>query len=207
MTLPSIAISKTKPVSGKPIKPEPTDVALILFGRDEGGKPHAAWFAAADEALARKAAGLMGMHALQLADDQGRGLAAGLPKGKVFASGRAFVPFVKTAAFAALAEAAGVPADGPNPPRQPAATDPAAGSSGGGKASEPHHQPKDWGEIKLGSLVLATEGAEDGWYESVVVEVKPDDLLVLRWRDWPELPVFPRRREHLGLLHPKHADA
>jgi len=47
--------------------------------------------------------------------------------------------------------------------------------------------------------VLATTGeASAGWFESTVVEVKDDDLVVLQWRDF-ETPLFLRRRNQLAL--------
>ncbi|KQT64483.1 MULTISPECIES: hypothetical protein [unclassified Aureimonas] len=81
----------------------PTSASLIVLGRDDAGKTHASWFDADEAELATKAAGLMGMQALEIADDALRGAAAGLPHGRVFASGKAFVPFVKAATFEALA--------------------------------------------------------------------------------------------------------
>ena len=33
------------------------------------------------------------------------------------------------------------------------------------------------------------------------MELRPEHLVMLRWRDWPDLPAFPRRRRDLGLLH------
>jgi hypothetical protein len=47
--------------------------------------------------------------------------------------------------------------------------------------------------------VLACEGDGQGWFESVVIGTD-DDLLKLRWRDWPKLPVFARRRSQVALL-------
>jgi hypothetical protein len=38
--------------------------AVVVFGLDEKGKPHASAFDVSDAKLARKAAGLMGMHVL-----------------------------------------------------------------------------------------------------------------------------------------------
>ena len=47
--------------------------------------------------------------------------------------------------------------------------------------------------------MLATTGeASAGWFESTVVEVKDDDLVVLQWRDF-ETPLFLRRRNQLAL--------
>ncbi len=60
--------------------------ALIVFGRDGSGKPHASSFNAADAELAEKAAGLMGMQALRVETDDHREIAGKLPKLRVFAS-------------------------------------------------------------------------------------------------------------------------
>ena len=54
--------------------------ALILFGVD-GGKPRAAWFAAADAEAATAAAAIMSLRTLRLADDAGRDLAGQLAAG------------------------------------------------------------------------------------------------------------------------------
>jgi len=65
---------------------------------------------------------------------------------------------------------------------------------------EPSNVPQDWPHIREGSLVLATtDETSAGWFESTVVEVKDDDLVVLQWRDW-ETPLFLRRRNQLALL-------
>ena len=80
----------------------PVVPALIVFGRDGAAKPHASSFAPSEAELAEKAASLMGMKVLRVESDEQRELAAQLPSGKVFASGRAFVPFVKAALYARL---------------------------------------------------------------------------------------------------------
>src|SRR4051812_26319016 len=77
--------------------------ALVVFGRDNAGKPHASRFDASEAELAEKAAGLMGMQVMRPENDEQRVLAAKLPKGRVFASGRAFVPFIKAAIYGPLA--------------------------------------------------------------------------------------------------------
>lgn len=199
MSIPSIAVSKATAI-GKPPAP-PTDVTLILFGRDGGGRPHAAWFDAADEALARKAAATMGLHALQAAAEADRALAAGLAKGRVFASGKGFVPFTNETRYAALAEAAGVaPGDAVKKPKK--ASPVSAGLAGAPDQGAKADLPKDWQSIKVGSLALASEGVGHGWYEVLITEDRGDGLFVVVWRDSPDLAPFPRRREHLALLHP-----
>lgn len=178
--------------------------AIIVFGKDGAGKAHASWFEEHEAVLATKAAGLMGMRVLALTSDEHRDLVAGVPRGRVFGSGRAFVPFSKSALYAKLN--ALVPAEagmngGDAGPEQQDATSEAHGAAGP-NTGEPAHRPSDWVEIQAGSLVLMSEGVGHGWYAGVVTEAKPDDLFVLRWRDWPEERHLVRRREHLALLHP-----
>src|SRR3954469_24546886 len=82
------------------------DVPVIVFGRDHSGKAHASWFSADDAELAGKAAKKMGLSLVQPDSGEHRTLADKLPKGRVFASGRAFVPFIKETLFTQLESAA-----------------------------------------------------------------------------------------------------
>jgi hypothetical protein len=114
----------TAPETTKP-KANLAALAVVVFGRDEAGKPHAAWFDQGEASLAEKAADLMGLRVLRVHTDEHRALAAQLPHGRVFASGRAFVPFVKAALFLQLQTAAQAAADvnrrssSPMPPMTP----------------------------------------------------------------------------------------
>ena len=77
--------------------PAQDEATLVLFGRDGAGKPHAAWFDAQSADLAVKAASLTGMRVLHVKGEDQRALAQQLPRGRVFASGKAFAPFVRAA--------------------------------------------------------------------------------------------------------------
>ena len=95
-----------RPGIGKPPASVPAGAAapaLIVLGPDAAGKPHAAWFTADEATLARRAATLMDLAVLEVASDALRTAAAVLPHGRVFAAGRAFVPFVKRATYETLA--------------------------------------------------------------------------------------------------------
>jgi len=194
------------PISMRTKSTSVDDPAVIVFGRDEAGKPHASCFGNDDAELARKAADLMDYYALDASADGIASIVAALPAGRVFASGRAFVPFVKASVFEALAAAAGVPADSPAPRPKVDAQKPAAGATAVA-ASAPRHAPPDWSQIKVGSVVLASEGQSEGWFEAVVVELKSEDQFIVKWRDWPDEPMLLRHRNYLGLLHPSLAAA
>jgi hypothetical protein len=88
--------------------------------------------------------------------------------------------------------------------------EPNGASAGPAKASEPaalpptptptvSPRPRTWDEIGIGSLVLATVGVEDGWWESVVLGVN-GEMFTLKWRDYPRERTFVRRRTELALL-------
>ncbi len=196
------------------VLPEAVISSVIVFGRDDKGKPHASRFEAGEAPLAERAAGLMGMQVLRIASEEAVTLAATLPAGRIFASGRGFVPFVKAELFAKLEAAPGAF----TPARPPEAPTKAPGRPKGGRSAiaatnpvgedpeaddGPASPPADWGSIEAGHTVLAAdEGEPTWWYVANVVSQRGPDLFELRWNDWPELPLIVRRREHLALLPP-----
>ncbi len=189
--------------------------SLVVFGRDEGGKPRASWFDAVSADLARKAADLMNMRVLKVETEEQKAVARQLPPGRVFASGRAFTPFARANVFSQLVELAhgvdGHASDGPvTSPKasESGAYGHAAASGGTGAASgsavpAAPKWPEEWDAIGIGSLVLATVGVQDGWWESIVIGVN-GEAFTLKWRDFPREPTFVRRRTDLA-LRPVHA--
>jgi hypothetical protein len=185
--------------------------SLVVFGRDDAGKPRASWFDAGSADLASKAADLMKMRILRLETEEQKAVARQLAPGRVFASGRAFTPFARAAVFGRLVELAG----GSSDPSTNGSSKSAAVASNGSAASgdqgpgpaptapaDPKggpSRPQSWDEIGIGSVVLATVGVEDGWWESIVIGVN-GEALTLKWRDYPRERVFVRRRTALALL-------
>jgi hypothetical protein len=78
---------------------------LVALGIGIDGKPHASRFSDSDAPLVARAAELMGFHVIQVAPDNAElhGVAERLPRGRIFSTGRAFVPFISRAAFDKLA--------------------------------------------------------------------------------------------------------
>lgn len=171
---------------------------VIILGRDDGGKAHASFFPATDAQSASRAASLMGMLALKADNDSVRSLLPKLPKGKLFDSGKAFVPFVKQDLYKQIA------AHLPEAERAKAEEMRAAPEADSAQQHpvKPNNLPEDWSKIAVGSLVLATDNPLEGWYEATVIEMKADDVLRLRWRHYLDLPPFNRRLEDVALLHP-----
>ncbi|MCB4767310.1 hypothetical protein LGR54_01720 [Ancylobacter sp. Lp-2] len=194
MAKPSLAVV-AKPQKLSAARP----AAVVLFGRDSGGKPHAASFFEADADSARSSAAIMGLKLAELDSDALRAAAAQLPAGKVYSSGKAFVPFVKGQLYAELVKTLGMTDDVPvseEKEAEHASLAPTLYDFSGSRL------PTDWGDIKLGSLVLATAEPNEGWWEATITEVKASDLFVLKWRDWPDEPLFLRTKRQLALLPP-----
>ena len=218
---------------------------LVVFGRDQAGKPHASWFDQASAELATKAAALMNMRAVQVETDELRELIGTLPRGRVFSSGRAFTPFISgklynrlieltrellglsqseianetgvaspdeavdkgsdpavehssTAAKArrdkAAARVAGQDAtDGVT--QDSAAAAPSVDTQSTTKASK---RPTRIEEIGLGSMLLATTGPTEGWFEVEVLGIN-GTMLTLKWCDYAE-PTVVRRLHEVGFL-------
>jgi hypothetical protein len=197
-------------------KPDLTDApALVVFGRDATGKPHASSFTESEADLAEKAAKLMGLRLLPVQTDLERALAAKVPRGRVFASGRAFVPFIKAALFTELQAAAlnsgveplklltGHASTGAGEPT-PAAPAGALKLAKGTRTA-PVKQPCGWADIQVGTIVLAAAPPRrTEWFECLVIAVEGEDLFILRYCDWPKEPPFKRRRVELGLMHPAY---
>lgn len=98
----STADEKDNSADAKPEPAEKIDAALIVFGRDDKGKAHASRFGEDTRPAAMKAAYRMGFVALAVTKDAMRNIAEALPEGRVFESGKAFVPFVKEGTCLAL---------------------------------------------------------------------------------------------------------
>lgn len=177
---------------------------IIILGRDDKRKPHASFFPATDTRPAEKAAELMGMVALKVESDEVRSLLARLPQGKLFDSGKAFVPFVKQDLYNEIAaHLSDEDRERLEQPRAAPETPPAEVSH----PVRPNHMPDSFDKIVVGSLVLATEGPLEGWYEAKVLEVKAEGSLRLQWRDYLDNPAFSRRIDQVAIIHPSYVEA
>lgn len=195
----SIAVPTSMPRATATGRGAKATLTMVLLGRDAKGRPHAAAFGGNDEDRAVVAAAQMGLAAVKLRSKEASAIANKLPRGKLFKSGSALVPFVGRPAFDQLV--ATLPKDEQT---KIAAQAPLAGAGLTAPPIPPKDRisaPPDWSKIVFGSLVLAQESLDDGWFEAIVVEVKGDDLFMLRWRDYPDAEPIARKRHTLALLY------
>jgi hypothetical protein len=115
--------------------------------------------------------------------------------GRLYATGRGFVPNIRQSLYSDLVVALGLEPQ-------------AALSKNGDKDSLPAARglPRSWNEIAAGHLVIAQESLEYGWWEAIVLERK-GDTFTLQYRDYPHLPKFVRHRSGIALMCPPTDDA
>ncbi|MFC3206336.1 hypothetical protein [Aquamicrobium soli] len=127
-----------------------------------------------------------------------------LPAGKLYESGRAFVPFVKSDLYERLHDS--LPKKDREALAETNALRRAAADAAAAANAEPESftLPDDWSKIVVGDLVLAYDAEGEAWFEAYIVEVKGVHDLLLRWRGWPDLPNFVRTRTCIALMHPSY---
>ena len=240
MAIQFISTPDPMPVAESPLPPQPP--ALVLFGRNRGGKPCAAWFDGNQAEAATAVAVTMKLRVLPIADDDQRALALQVAHGRILPSGKAHVPGARRDLYGRLVALAGESAglsitERPEERTEPvgmAAADKATDDASWPDTSMPSEPdrgpaamvelvqatdaadspakpkfgdhnfvgspvPRDRDEIGLGSLVLAHEGPEDGWWEAEVIGMN-GRVFSMRWRDFPEQGTFLRQPDELALI-------
>jgi hypothetical protein len=158
---------------------------LIVFGTDEHDKPRAARFSGANSALVEKAAQAMELRVAEITTDGQVEIAKKLPTGRLYSTGRGFVPNVRKDLYAKLLAVLGI---------QP------SGGQGSERSAPAHVYPGSYDEIAAGHLVLVQETLEFGWWEAIVLE-RNADMLTVRWRDYKS-PKFVRHLDAVALIRP-----
>ena len=183
-------------------KPEPARTAppaIVLYGLDHLGKPRAGRFSKAEADLAIKAAEQLELKVLALESTELLEMAASLPPGRVYASGKGIVPNVRQRVFDRLTELTALATAAHDLVGTGNASSRDNAACGKDEAVAPgavavaHGLPKSWDAIEVDQLVLAHESIDHGWWEAIVLR-KEDDLLTLRWRDNPKPKKFNRHR-------------
>lgn len=178
---------------------------LFVLGLDDAGKPRGARF---KDHLDRTVSIALDMKltCIHPASTAFAELGMRLPQGRIYASGKAFVPNIRRDLYDKLNAILAQSGDGSsihrleNPPNQPATSDPApdnvpcvSPTIGG--------LPRSWESVGVGHMVLIHESPEDGWWEAVVV-AREDQVLTLRFRDYPKQPTIVRHLSAVALVNP-----
>jgi hypothetical protein len=179
---------------------------LFVLGLD-GGKPRGASFAERTD-MAVKAALDMGLNCVHPASAAFAELGLKLPKGRVYASGKAFVPNIRRDLYDKLTAITEMPGDGSQVHKaEPASVDRSNDQGNKVACVSPITSglPRNWECVGIGHMVLVHESPAEGWWEAVVVQ-REDEILTLRFRDYPKVPIFVRHISTIALVNPGPAD-
>ena len=185
---------------------------LFVLGLDDSGKPRGARFAELNDiivstAMDMKCAILVG------APVEVTSIAMKLPIGRVYASGKAFIPNIRRDLYDSIREAVKVSDERFDAEAKLAAVETSISIKATLKAADAalaeirckspmvSGLPRTWEDIGVGHMVLSHESLDDGWWEAVVIN-RDDDILTLRFRDYPKQPTFIRHISTVALVNP-----
>ncbi len=194
--------------------PKETRRHIILFGLDKKSRPHGSRFPEKASKRVKSAAEIMGFQFALAETPKLAEIAAHLPEGRFFKSGRAFTPYMGRVLYRRLLKALPAPImptprQGSGHPRSPHQRPPEGDWWPAGVVAPPRHpagsakypQRLHISQQARGQVVLASTGPRAGWWPARVARVVPP-LLILQWLEPEGHPAFVRRADQVALLHP-----
>jgi hypothetical protein len=180
---------------------------FFVFGMDDKGKPRGARFAEFSERALNFVLNLM-LTGVCPASAAFTEIAMKLPPGRLYSSGKAFIPNIRRDLVEKLDAVLATPGD--ESQKYKLAHPPGETPEYEGNPEEAKIRtispitfglPRTWDSIQPGHFVLIHEGPSTGWWEATVLE-REDEILTLRFRDYPRQPKFQRHISQVALINP-----
>ena len=177
---------------------------LFVIGFDKAGKPQGARFKKCDDRVVSAAFDLM-LTAVYPASTAFAEIGMKLPQGRLYDSGKTFIPNIRRDLHDKLIAVLATPGDTSSahrleksPEDQAPLVAPAIENCVSLTVSG---LPRSWDTIGVGQMVLVHASLEDGWWESVIT-AREGDVLTLRYRDYPKEPEMVRHISTIALVNP-----
>jgi hypothetical protein len=191
-------------------KDRPT-AQLFVYGQDAAGKPRGARFPATEMEKLVPTVANMNLKFYEGSTEELRALGMKLPVGRFHARGKAFIPNIRRDLYdKILAALVSFKDQADRSQEERAAATKGVEKQDSGPASSPEPDaatnvasglPQDWPSIASGHMVLVQESLEEGWWEAIVI-ARENDILTLRYRDFPKVPKFERHVSTIALINP-----
>ena len=189
----------------------PSVPALVVYTKAPDAKsPRAAWYGQSVKETAKLYAQRAGYTAIEIKPDQVDLVKAAVSEGEEPAAGKLTLYAVKRDVLdKMLGVLGGAPADAPDGSGKlpPGVMPKHVGLSDSVPASSLPVDPL-WANLAINMVVLAPEytdqGTPEGWWEAVIVAIH-NDVLRLRWRDYPRQEHINRKRDEVALMYPPPA--
>lgn len=188
---------------------------LFVYGLDEAGKPKGARFSMAEMETVSPIVTAQKLQFFEGNTEELVNLGMKLAVGRIYARGKSFIPNIKRDLYDQIQ--AGVVRSQKGSERSRAEqvkASPAAPEGDSRTATAPADVtilpplpsglPQNWESIAVGNMVLADEGPDEGWWEAIVIS-RDNEILPLRYRDYPKAPKFERHISTIGLINPRPA--
>ena len=185
---------------------------LFVLGLDENEKPRGARFAELKDKTVSTAMDMNCRVLIGLPDTVSE-IAMKLPVGRIYASGKAFIPNIRRDLYDKILEAARVAEEKFEAEVEASAAERSAevksminqtdAALAEVRTVSPVTSglPRSWESISVGHMVLVHESLVDGWWEATVLK-REDEILTLRFRDYPKQPTFIRHINTVALVNP-----
>ena len=185
---------------------------LFVLGLDENGKPRGARFAELKDKTVSTAMD-MNCRVFISQPEAVSDIAMKLPVGRIYASGKAFIPNIRRDLYDKILEAARIASEKSDAEIEAGAAERSAeiksviaeadAALAEVRTVSPVTSglPRSWESIAVGHMVLVHESPTDGWWEATVLK-REDEILTLRFRDYPKQPTFIRHINTVALVNP-----
>jgi hypothetical protein len=178
-------------------------IPVFVFGLDENGKPRGAKFLQGLKDNIAAAAIDMKFNLVHDHSAEFTALGMKLPVGRIYGSGKSFIPPIRRDLYDKLKAAQSRPAERIEGGAINIESDKIGETVSGVELGIPiaNNLPRDWQAIEPGNLIIAQSSHVEGWWEAIVVE-RAGDILTLRWRDYPDERTVQRHVGTVALINP-----
>jgi hypothetical protein len=188
---------------------------LFVYGLDEAGKPKGARFSISEMETVGPVIAAQKLQFFEGHTEELANLGMKLAVGRIYARGKSFIPNIKRDLHDQIhAEVVRSQKEFERSRAEQVAASPAAPEGDSRTATAPADVtilpplpsglPQNWESIAVGNMVLADEGPGEGFWQAIVI-ARDNEILTLRYRDYPKVPKFERHISTIALINPRPA--